>query len=181
MIKTLGELYNYTNDILLQGELDSIEDVIQYFEECQQMIAIKDPLEADQSFTLTSNVITVPANYRKFHKIKITGCTNVADGEYVPEEMWKGEITMPSYIDNGTLKLYYFKNPTELDANNLNQVPDVDYRYLNSMATYAAEMYYRADDDPDMREAYKEAFFRGLSYFNGINGTEKPTKIRNVW
>lgn len=181
MIKTLGELYNYTNDILLQGELDAIDDVIQYFEECQQMIATKDKLEATQTYILTSNSITVPTDYLGLQKIKITGCTNVADGIYTPDEMWGNDIEMADYINNGTLKLYYYKNPTELDKNNLSQVPDIDYRYLNSMAIYASEMYYRNDDDPEMREAFKTSFFQGLSYFNALNGISQTTKITNVW
>lgn len=181
MIKTLGELYNYTNDILLQGVLDSIDDVIDYFEEAQQRIATKDKLEALQSYILSTNTITVPDNYMNLKKMKISGCTNVADGEIYAEEMWQKTVELPANINNGTLKFYYFKNPTPLDSDDLDQVPDIDYRYLNSMAQYAAKMYYMVDDDPDMKRAFTENFFEGLSYFNSLNGIEQPFKIRNVW
>lgn len=175
MIKTLGDLYNYTNS-LIEDELQGIDDVIEYFEECQHIIAGKFPIEAPKMvITLTSNEITKPADFHTLRKIIINGY------EVTPVDIWGNTIELPSEYNSGEATLYYYKIPTELDRNNLNQVPDIDPRYLPLMGKYAAKMYYLKDDDPEVREAYRAAFIESLNYLGDVNRNRKKSNYINLW
>ena len=66
MLKTLGDIYNHINDKLLDGNLDSIDDIIEYLEECQQFICERDPLEAPVAkLALNSSSFTLPEDFIK--------------------------------------------------------------------------------------------------------------------
>lgn len=174
MLQTLGEIFNHINDQLLDGELESINDVLQFLEECQQRLSIKYPIEAPiVSLTLTSNEITVPADLQKLNRITVDGV------KVAPTEVWGDVIYLPTAYKAGTAKLYYYKKPTALDPGNLLQVPDIDSRFFPAMAKYAASMYYLVDDDSDMREAFRSAFYADM---DGIS-VSKETKctFTNLW
>jgi hypothetical protein len=176
MLKTLEDLYNYTNERLLDGNLDSIDDVIEFFEECQQIITEKYPIEAPKlNILLTSNEITKPANFKDLKKIIID------DAEVNPVEIWGDTITLDERYNTGNAVLYYYKKPAELDNTNLNQVPDVDSRYLPLMAKYAAKMYYLVDDDEAMREAFRMNFIEQLVSIGNINKNGKRSGYKNIW
>ena len=179
MINTLGELYNYTNEILLQGELDSINVVIEYFEEAQQMIALQDPIEAKITIPLTSNVIILPADYQDLCKIKVD--YENMQIEVIPAEIWGSEMTLNPLYNTGNAYLYYYKRPTLLNPSNASQVPDIDSRYLPQIAKYAAKMYYLVDDDQEQAEEFRKSFFDTMTYYNKLNGNSKSFNFRNVW
>jgi hypothetical protein len=176
LIKTLGELFNFTNEKLLDGNLDSIDDVIEYYEECQQLIADIFPIEAPKlTIVLTSNEITKPADYKSLKKIVINST------EVLPQEVWGNVITLSASYKSGEATLYYYKKPDELIKSNLNQVPDVDSRYLPLMAKYAAKMYYLVDDDEDMREAFRTDFISQLNSIGNVNKNGKQSNYKNLW
>jgi hypothetical protein len=175
-VKTLGDLYKYTNEKLLQGELDSISDVIEYFEECQHIVAGKFPIEAPKlTVALTTNEITKPADYQELRKIMINGAS------VAPVDVWGNTIELPAKYVSGDATLYYYRKPAALDPDNLNQVPDVDGRYLPLMAKYAAKMYYLADDDSEMREAYRNEFIENLLNLGDVNKNKKRSNYSNIW
>jgi hypothetical protein len=95
------------------------------------------------------------------------------------DEAWNGLLPLPAANKTGEAKLWYYRKPTYLDPLNLEQVPDIDPRYFHTIGQYAAEMYYRADDDEDMREAFTEKFFEGITYYKKSSGT--VTNFKNVW
>jgi hypothetical protein len=176
LIKTLDDLYKYTNEKLLQGELDGIDDVIDYFDECQQLIAGKFPIEAPKiTVTLTTNEIAMPSDFQELRKIVINST------EVNPTDIWGETIDLPKEYTSGEATLYYYKKPNELDKSNLNQVLDIDSRYIPLIGKYAAQMYYLTDDDPEMREAYRTSFIESLSEIGNINKNKKRSNYKNVW
>lgn len=174
MLRNLGEIYNYTNDRLLEGELEDISDVIEYFEEFQNKVTVRAKLEAPPyTVALTSNVLVVPENFLSLARLKVDG------KPVVVEEVWGRELSLQKDITTGSATLYYYRRPTPLDPENLSQVPDIDSRYLYAMGQYAAKMYYMVDDDDDMVEKFKESFFEGMTIYSTSKNT--VTKINNVW
>ena len=176
-MKTLGDLYNYTNYRLLEDQLDSIDDVIEFFEECQQIITGRFPIEAPKlNITLTSNEIPKPDDFQSLRKIIIDG------HEVRPVDIWGNIIELPKNYNSGEATLYYYKKPAALDKNNLNQIPDIDSRYLPIMGKFAAEMYYLQDEDPENRGEYRAAFIESLNRLgDGINNNRHKSNYTNLW
>jgi hypothetical protein len=182
LIKTLDDLYKFTNEKLLDGELSGVDDVIEYFEECQQMIASKYPIEAPKvTLTLTSNVITKPLDFMSLRKIVWIERHQQVN----PLDIWGNEITLPEHLTYNnpsvTVDFYYYKKPAMLDADNLEQIPDIDQRYLPLMAKYAAELYKLADDDTEAKDAYRQSFQDSLVMFGNLNMDRKRFNFNNVW
>ena len=174
MLNNLGEIYNYTKDVLLQGEIDDIAEIIEYLEEGQQRISERVPIEAPiYTVTLTTNEITLPADFKKFKKLKVD------DVVIEPDEVWAGLMTLPATYTTGTAKLYYYKKPTALVSTNLAQVPDIDQRYYSTIAQYAAEMYYMVDDDTEMQQKFTSKFFESIEIYGNSKNT--VSKYKNIW
>ncbi len=175
MPNNLGEIYTYLNTNLLDGELEGIDGVIGYLEECQQKISEKFPIEAPiLSVILESDTIAVPVDMRQLVKIVVD------DNRIQPKEVWGGTIYLPAGYQTKTAKVYYHRKPTVLDPLNLSQVPDVDSKFFNIMADYAAQRYYLADDDEDMRAKFEKAFWDGMTAFSGT-GKVRESNYTNVW
>lgn len=175
MLKNLGDIFKYTSEKLLSGELDSIDDIIEYLEECQQLISEKEPLEAPiLTISLQNNSITLPSDFMKLKKIVIN------DAEVEPVQKWNNVITIPIKYSSGEAKLFYFRKPTPLDPFNLNQIPDIDPKYYSIMAKYAAKMYYLVDDDEDMMKSFKDSFFESLTML-GSKQSNKQSNYKNLW
>lgn len=175
MLRTLGDIYEYTNEKLLGGELSDISDVIEFLEECQNVICDKDPLEAPIHYVeLTTNSITLPSDFQCLRKIVID------DAEVQPQEMWGGSLTLPSEYSTGEAKMYYYRKPTALNPDDLTQEPDIDQRYFPAMAKYAAQMYYLTDDDVEVSSQWKNSFFDSLAVFNKKT-QNKQSNFKNLW
>jgi hypothetical protein len=175
-LKTLGDLYNYTNYRLLEDQLDSIDDVIEFFEECQQIITGRFPIEAPKlNITLTSNEIPKPDDFQSLRKIIIDG------HEVRPVDIWGNIIELPKNYNSGEATLYYYKKPAALDKNNLNQIPDIDSRYLPIMGKFAAEMYYLSDEDPENRAEYRTAFIESLNRLEDVSNNRHKSNYTNLW
>lgn len=176
MLQTLGDIFDYTKDILLQGEISEISEIIEYLEEAQQIISEKVPIEAPiYSFTLTTNQFNLPTDFYKFRKLKID------DVEVQPEEQWNGVIYLSDNYETGSFaaKLYYYKKPTALNPNTLSQVPDIDPKYYPQMAKYAAEMYYLVDDDSEMQQQFREKFNTSVGTYSNANNS--VSRFKNIW
>lgn len=153
---TLQEIFDYTNNVLLDGELDELSNIIDFLDEAQQMIARIDMVPATPvEYELTTNAITLPADFLRLYK-----ATLEEEPYTFTDEPWAGELTLPTGVTEGTLKLWYFKIPAALSVLTPTQVPEVNPVYHRMMADYAAKMYYLIDDDADMRDAFA-AEFRG--------------------
>jgi hypothetical protein len=175
MLKNLGDIYKHCNEKLLEDQLNDISDIIEYLEECQNIIVEGDPLEAPiVTITLSGNSFDLPENFKTLNKV-------VQIDTITPVEIWANVLYLPSTITSGDVKLYYFRKPTALDPDNLDQVPDVDPKYYPLMAKYAAEMYYLVDDDEDMRAAFKDSFFQNYSLIANKKSTDKKYNFTNLW
>jgi len=173
MLENLGDIFEYTNTNLLDGELDSLSDIISYLEEAQNKIVEKAKVEAPiLTITLTSNEVTLPDDFMFLKKIMVNGV------RVEPEEKWDKILYLPENIKIGTAKLYYYKKPRSLDGNDLSQVPDIDSRYFYNMAQYAAEMYRLMDDD-EQQARFAAKFFEGLMIYSTSSTTQ--SKFKNVW
>lgn len=174
MLKNLGDIFTYTSQTLLEGEIEEISELIEYFEEFQNKVAERSKIEAPvYNFTLTSNEIIVPEDFLSFSDLKV-------DGKSVEiVSSWGRTLTLPIDKKSGSASLYYYKKPTPLDAENPDQVPDIDSRYFYTMGQYAFKMYYIVDDDDDMVKKVKELFFEGMTFYS--NNKNIITKIKNVW
>ena len=172
-MNTLQDIYSYLNDRLLEGNLGSIKEVIDYLNEGQTLISQKFPVEAPIiTIALTTNSFPIPSDMETLRKIK-RGTTELTE-----IEIWANTITINSNIKDGTVDVYYYKTPTRLDENNVSQIPDIDSRYFYALAKFAAEAYYLVDDDPEMREAFKSSFISNLST---MAPKHSVTKFVNGW
>lgn len=175
MLSNIGDIYNYLNTTLMKSRLTEITEVIEFFEEFQQIIAsTKGKIPADElTFTLTTNSFSLPNDFQALRQF------TVDDYTVIPTEIWKGTVTLPTNITSGTAKLKYYKKPTALDSSDLTQVPDIDSRYYYAMAKYAAEMFWLAKDDPDRIAAFRQAFFDSLTRYASYDNT--ITNFFNTW
>jgi hypothetical protein len=175
MLKNIGDIYNYTNEKLLSDELTSVNDIIEYLEEAQNIIVEKFPLEAPIfSLTLTNNQFTLPDDFAAINNL------TVDKAAVTPDDVWNKVVTLPKDITSGSLELRYYRKPNALDPSNLAQIPDVEPRFFIMMAKYAAKMYYLADDDAEMREAFKTDFADNLNFYSNPTVNRK-SNFKNLW
>ncbi len=171
----LGEIFTYLKDTLLQGAVDEISEVIGYLNDAQDLISDKFPIQAPlYTTTLTTNSLTLPNDFKSLKKLKID---DIEIDTY--EDPWAGELELNENYTSGTVKLYYYKKPTQLDATDLDQIPDIDARYWNAMAEYAAKVYYLVDDDDDMLKKFRDQFYETLASISTAKKT--ITRFKNVW
>jgi hypothetical protein len=172
-MKTLQDIFDYINDRLIDGQADGLKSLIEYMNEGQALIVQKYPIEAPKlTVTLTSNVFAVPADMETLKKI----VRNKATLNEV--EIWNGEIILNENIKDGTVDVYYYKTPARLEDTSPSQIPDIDSRYFYSLAKYVSGLFYLAEDDADMREAFNNSFLQSL---NSIAPKNTITKFKNGW
>lgn len=181
-LNTLGDIYNYCNNDLLDGELVDIYDIINYLEEAQNLINTVNELEAPiASYTLDSTCqITLPTNCSKVKQFSVVE----SDSPYVEEPIeptreWAKTVYFPSIHDGKTIKIYYYKKPAVLNPTTLSQVPDIDPKYFFAMAQYSAEMFKLKDDDTEAVRNYREKFLQGLTSYSTNNRALR--QFKNVW
>jgi len=180
-LNNLGDIYNYCNDDLLDGELSDINEVINYLEEAQNIIAEVALIEAPLVTTVLDSTckITMPTNLLKTKEFTLISCDGVLETPLEPLREWAGEAFF-HYIYNGrTVNLYYYKKPTALNPNNLSQIPDVDARYYFNIAQYGAEMNKLKDDDTEAQDSFRRKFSEGLQMYSKNKGTTR--QFKNVW
>lgn len=155
---TLDEILDYAN-ILTEDAFEGLSDIIEYINEAQDLIAKWDMIQAPPvEISLTSNAVTLPEDFMKLHKMTLN------DFPYTPPSApWAGELTLETSIDEGTLKIWYYKKPTILSASTPSQVPEVKTEYHRAMASYAAKMFHLIDDDPALKAAFQDEFIKALS------------------
>lgn len=78
------------------------------------------------------------------------------------------------------LEMFYHKKPAILDYNDLTQIPEIDDRYLYTLAQYAAEMYALSDEDDDVQELFRNKFIEGLTIYKTPSKTKSYT-VKNFW
>lgn len=180
----LGEIFNYANDNLLEGNLDSISEIIRYLQKAQDIIERKAPVKAPVFTTiLTASHFTLPENYRRLHEygIYIDGNKFTGKTKIWPNADGTKEMYLPASVNSGSLEMYYYKKATPLNGNDLSQVPDVDERYHIAMAEFAAKMVKMVDDD-SLKKDYENEFFASLAIFNGDEDVENTiTRIAGIW
>lgn len=163
---TLQEIFNYAN-VLTEDGFNSLADCIDFLNEAQDLISSWDAVQAEpMSFILTSDSsdVWVPDDFISLKKATLD------DYPYaINAEPWGGILSLPTGT-TGTLKLWYTRQPATLLSTTPTQVPEVKTIYHRSMASYAAKMYHLIDDDPGLREAFKQEFLQSLSAYKTSSG-----------
>lgn len=153
---TLTQILAYAN-VLTEDAFESLSDCLEFLNDAQDIIARYEMVQAAPvSYVLTTNQIILPVDFMKFHKATLN------DVDYIPPESdWNGILALETSLIKGTIKLWYYKIPAVLVLTT--QTPEVNPVYHRSIATYAAKMFNLVDDDPALREAYKNEFYLSLS------------------
>ena len=169
---TLEQILDYAN-ILSEEAFDSLADIIEYINEAQDLIANWDMIQATPvEIPLTSNVVTLPTDFMKLYKMTLD------DIPYSPPSApWAGELTLEDSIEDGTLKIWYYKKPTILSASTPSQIPEIKSDYHRALAVYATKMFHLVDDDQGLKEAFQQEFIMSLTG-NKVS-TGMATKYKN--
>lgn len=180
-LNNLGDIYNYTNTDLLDGELDQIQDVLNYLEEAQNIIVEAALIEAPLVISVLDATcqVTIPSNNLKIKQFALVSNDGSSEQPVEPIREWGNIAYFNTGLNGRTINLYYYKKPTQLSATTLAQVPDVDSRYYYSMAQYAAEMYKLKDDDQEAQDNFASKFRAGLSIYSKSKGAIR--QFKNVW
>ena len=76
-----------------------------------------------------------------------------------PSAPWAGELTLEDSIEDGTLKIWYYKKPTILSASTPSQIPEIKSDYHRALAVYATKMFHLVDDDQGLKEAFSAGVY----------------------
>lgn len=154
----LTEILAYAN-ILTEDGFDSISDAIHYFNEAQAIISGVDPVKAEpMDYVLSGDTeIQLPDDLLSIKRATLDGrpfrfSTNP----------WNGNLQLGQSL-TGVLRIWYTRLPAELLVTTLDQVPEVREAYHRTIATYAAKMYHLVDDDPQLREAFRNEFEQSVA------------------
>lgn len=155
---TLQEIFNYAN-VLAENNFEEMSDVIEFFNEAQNIIATFDPLKSQPYYTVvTEQGIMLPSDLLRVHQIYVD------DVIYQPKEpAWGGIIPTPDLAEDKMVKILYYVRPSLLVATAPTQEPRVPKQYHSAMASYAAKMFYLIDDDAPQKEAFQQQFLTMLS------------------
>lgn len=155
---TLEQIKAYANT-LTEDAFETLDDLIDFLNEAQDIIGRWQMVPAAPvEYILTTNEITLPADFLKLHKATFEGSPY-----YPPEAPWNGVLTLETGLTEGTVKIWYYKKPAVLLSTTPNQVPEVDSIYHRAMSSYAAKMFNLIDDDAALREAFRNEFYTSLS------------------
>lgn len=181
MLSNLGDIFNYCNNDLLDGELTDIFDVINHFQEATNIIAEVSPIEAPMvTFILDATCkITLPSDFLKLDRFMIVSQDGTIETDLEPIKNWAREVFFNLGSKGRTVNFYYYKNPSILLPANLAQVPDIDSRYFPSIAQYAAEMFKLKEDDEEVKRQFAAKFYSNLQIYSKHNCISR--KIKNVW
>ena len=163
---TIQEIFNYAN-ALTEDAFTDLDEIIVFINEAQDIVCRYDKIEAAPvTTTLTTNALTLPADFLEFHKLTYN------DVPYLPSgKPWQGVLELPTTITDGTMKLWYYKKPSALLSTTPTQVPGIDAKYHRALSIYAAMMYFSVDDDPAQRENFKKMFYEILAANKNTTGT----------
>lgn len=162
---TLTEILTYAN-VLTEDGFDTLADCIDFLNEAQDLIAGWEPIQADPvEYTLTTNLITLPVDF-----LQMSHATYEDYPYLLTSQPWKGTLELPTSMTSGTLKIWYYKTPAVLLSSTPSQVPEVATKYHRAMASYAAKMYHLIDDDPALREAFRNEFMQSLTAMKTSTG-----------
>lgn len=158
---TIQEIFDYCNTSLLESELTDLSDIISFLNEAQNVIARLDMIQAAPvEIELTTNEFSLPADFLRLYKATLDDKPYAFD-----EKPWAGVQPLPEGLDEGTVKLWYYKKPATLLASTPTQVPEIDPIYHPLLGDYAAKMYYLIDDDPAMRDSFAREFQNKIAAF----------------
>lgn len=177
MLKTIMDIFNYTNNELMEGKLNKLSDIINYLEECQNIIAEdKGKIPADPfTLTLTSNTFELPPDYLKYSEILVNG------SPVLPRRVWGNTVYLPGEISAGYLELFYFRKPTILDFNTPDQEPDIDPRFYYAMGQYAAHMFYLRDEDTEVLNNFRRTFIDSINSYSQHTPAKTAGSYTNIW
>lgn len=176
----LGDIFDYCNEDLLDGELDSLSDILGSLNEAQNIVSQVSPVEAPLVATVldTACTITLPTNLAKVKEFRLLESDGTTESPIEPIKDWAGVVYFNTYYSGRTINLYYYKKPTTLTAVT-SQVPDVDSLYWYAMAQYVASVWKLKDDDESMKRQLEEKFISGLSSYSRSKNVTR--NFRNVW
>jgi hypothetical protein len=162
---TLEQIFTYANT-LTEDAFATLDDCIEFLNEAQDIICRWQPVQAAPvSYDLTSNEVTLPADFMKLHKATLDDVAY-----FPPSAPWSGVLTLETSLVEGTLKIWYYKTPSVLVSSTPSQVPDVHEMYHRSMASYAAKMFNLIDDDPGLRDTFRNEFYGIISAMKVSSG-----------
>ena len=181
MISNLGDIFNYCNNDLLDGELTDINDVINHFQEATNIISEVSPIEAPMVATILDATckVTLPIDFLKLDRFMILSESGTIETDLEPIKSWAGEVYFNLANEGRTVNQYYYKKPATLLPTNLAQVPEVDSRYFPSIAQYAAEMFKLKEDDEEAKKQFAAKFYSNLQIYSKCKCITR--KIKNVW
>lgn len=155
---TIQEIFAYGNT-LAENNFEEMNDIIEFLNEAQDIIARFDPLKAQPYYTLvTDQGIMLPSDLLRLHQI------TVDEVVYYPKgPAWGGIIATPDLTVGSMVQILYYVRPTVLLPSIPLQEPRVPKQYHRAMAAYAARMFYLIDDDAPLREAFQQQFMNQLA------------------
>ena len=171
---TLQEIFNYANQ-LAENNFHEMGDALGFLNEAQDIISRFDPMQAQPFYTIvTDQGIGLPTNLLRVSRITSGG------KEYRPkEEAWNNVLPTPDLPVGSQVKVFYYSKPAELSEMTVLQEPRVPKQYHRAMAHYAAKMFYLVDDDPPLRDAFKQEFMSLLGSLK--SGQSTITNFYNYW
>lgn len=171
---TLQEIFNYANQ-LAENNFHEMSDAIGYLNEAQDIISRFDPVQAQPYHTIvTTEGIGLPTNLLRVSRILVSGA------EYrTREQAWNNVLPAPDLPVGTKVVIYYYSKPSELTEMAAMQEPRVPKQYHRAMAHYAAKMFYLVDDDPPLRDAFKQEFMSLLGSLK--SGQNTTSNFINFW
>ena len=164
---TIQQIYDYAN-VLTEDAFSAISETIEWMNEAQDIIARFDHVEAIPiNYTLNdSHRFALPEDFMMASKFKWNdSIVNLSQAE-----IWAGVMTLPTTMTSGTLTMYYYKIPEQLNIDTPDQIPEIKPQYHRAIAKYVAAKFHMVDDDQPLRAQFEADFMAELQSMKMPNG-----------